>query len=406
MQTPQLTRLKLGRHNTLTPVGAEALAQLAALECLDISSAPISDACLGRLEGRLPALRSLTLHECCALTDAGLAALGSLQGLEEVDLSMTWKLGDATLEQLARLPRLRRVDLTGCERFSPDGLSALGRLPALRTLLLPACWQLGDEALGVVARAMPQLTCLGLFEAGEAVTDAGLMQLTALAGSLRQLDVGYSCWSHTSMGLCGLLSQLTGLQMLNVGGCEGGGDEVALTLAAACTQLTQLDISECQRLTAAGVRALGALPLLAELCLGWNLRLPDAALDALPTSLTRLDLSFCAEMGDGALRLLGRLPHLAVLSLRKCGKLGNEVGAAATAAAAARGWRCWWMVPVCAGGLRCGPASGRCSWSTTRPLDWAGCLRSLLPPHPPSTPASHRRAWRCWPPPPPCASWT
>eukprot|EP00887_Chlorella_sp_A99_P001754 scaffold19.g1754.t1 len=322
-KAPRLTRLKLGRHNTLTFVGAEALALLPRLAALDLSSSLVSDACLTRLAGRLPELRALALHECCGLSGAGLAALSSWCTLEELDLSMCWRsVCDASLEQLAGLPALAKLDLTGCERLSAAGLAALAPLaPTLRTLLLPACWQLTDGCLTAVAAALPRLGCLGLFEAGEGVGDAGLRALSSLAGSLTALDLGYSCWGHTAGGLARLLRALTGLQMLNVGGCEGGGDEVAAAIAECCTGLTQLDFSECQRLTAAGVARLGALPHLADLCLGWNLRLAEAALEGLlaqgAAALTRLDLSFCAGLGDGAARALGHLPRLASLSLRK-----------------------------------------------------------------------------------------
>lgn len=64
---------------------------------------------------------------------------------------------------------------------------------------------------------MPRLACLGLFEAGEEVTDAGLAHLASLRGSLTALDMGYSTWSHTPAGLQQLLARLTGLRLLNIG---------------------------------------------------------------------------------------------------------------------------------------------------------------------------------------------
>jgi hypothetical protein len=38
---------------------------------------------------------------------------------------------------------------------------------------MPACWQLDNECLEAVSEGLPQLRCLGLFEAGENVTDEG-----------------------------------------------------------------------------------------------------------------------------------------------------------------------------------------------------------------------------------------
>jgi hypothetical protein len=72
--------------------------------------------------------------------------------------------------------------------------------------------------------------------------------------------------------------------MLNLGGAEGACDE-AMEAVGAMTQLTSLDASECQRLTAAGVAHLARLPVLADLSLGWNLRLPEAALEPLADGL-------------------------------------------------------------------------------------------------------------------------
>lgn len=53
------------------------------------------------------------------------------------------------------------------------------------------------------------------------------------------------------------------------GGCEGTTDAVVGIVAQHCCQLRELDVSESQRMTAAGVRQLGALPELQELNLGW-----------------------------------------------------------------------------------------------------------------------------------------
>lgn len=185
---------------------------------------------------------------------------------------------------------------------SEAGLRALSRLP-LRALILSACCQLTDGCLLAIARGLPQLECLGLFEAGEGVTDEGLAHLAALGGSLTALDLGYSCWSHSEAGLAALLARMRRLRMLNIGaccrqgwavggaaaapllllaaccgaacaratcltpqpprlpcsagGCEGATDAVVATVARCCSELRELDVSECQRMSAAAVRQLG-----------------------------------------------------------------------------------------------------------------------------------------------------
>lgn len=94
-----------------------------------------------------------------------------------------------------------------------------------------------------------RLVWLQLSPLAPACSSAGLVQLTALS-NLTALDLGYSCWAHTPAGLRRLVgsSTLRGLQMLNVGGCEGTCDDV-LEAVAGLMQLTMLDVSECQRVT-------------------------------------------------------------------------------------------------------------------------------------------------------------
>lgn len=138
---------------------------------------------------------------------------------------------------------------------SEAGLRQLARLP-LRALILSACCQLTDGCLLAIAQGLPQLECLGLFEAGESVTDEGLARLAALAGSLTALDLGYSCWSQ-NVGLAALLARMPRLRMLNIGGSEGSTDAVVAMVARCCSELRELDVSECQRVSAAAVRQLG-----------------------------------------------------------------------------------------------------------------------------------------------------
>lgn len=99
---------------------------------------------------------------------------------------------------------------------SEGGLRHLAPLP-LRSLVLSACCQLTDSCLRTIAESLPGLQCLGLYEAGEDVTDEGLAALAPLGASLTALDLGYSCWSHTAAGLAALLERMPRLQMLNIG---------------------------------------------------------------------------------------------------------------------------------------------------------------------------------------------
>jgi Leucine-rich repeat (LRR) protein len=332
-QSRSLTSLRFGQSTQLTTSGAAKIAkikQLQSIECLDVQ---LTDSAL-RHWSRLRNLTSLSLLGCRQLTQASLkATIGNLKGLEVVELGSCQGVTDSVLATLGTLPKLRKVDLSSCDNFTEVGLAALGAAnPSLKTLLLPACWQIDDTMLITLCSAIPNLETLSLFEAGEGVSDAGLLHLTSLT-ALTGLDLGYSCWSHTSEGLQQVISALPAtLKMLNIGGAEGVTDSILTTVASKLTALTMLDVSECQRTTSLGVQQLSSLLNLQELHLGWNLKMIDSALSALPAGLTKLDLSYCAEVSLTPL-LANSLPKLAHLHLKRC-PLVTDAGLASLTAAA------------------------------------------------------------------------
>lgn len=325
-----LTCLRLGRCNLLSPVGAQLIASLPSLRSLETDDPFLTDSTLQRWTS-LTALTFLALRDCSNVTDKSLpAALRAMPLLQDVELGRS-KLGDGVLRVLGSLPHLTKLQLRMCHHFTADGITALGQAPALRQLQLPACWQLDDGAAQALAAALPQLELLGMLEAGEALGDAGLAKLGALQG-LTALDLAYSCWEHTAVGLRSLLQRLPRLQMLNVGGAEGMCDAV-LQAIGTLTALTTLDVSKCQRVTTAGLRHVAQLPQLEDLRLGWNLRLQDSAVQALAVApsarLTKLDLSFCCEITDEGVAAAAALA-LRCLVLRNCNRVG-DAGAAALA---------------------------------------------------------------------------
>lgn len=328
-----LTALRFGRTSQLTSSGASIIAtftQLRSIECVDVQLTDNSF----RHWSRLTNLTALSLLGCRQLSEFALhSTIRHLKNLEVVELGSCQGVSDRVLATLGTLENLTKMDLSSCDNFTEVGLAALGAATSLKTLLLPACWQIDDTMLMTVCSAMPNLVTLSLFEAGEGVSDAGLLHLTSLI-HLTGLDLGYSCWSHTSEGLQRVLSALPALKMLTIGGAEGSSDAVLDTVASNLTALTMLDVSECQRTTSAGIQQLSCLPHLQELHLGWNIKMIDTALSALPVTLTKLDLSYCAEI---LLLPLGAnsLPKVSHLHLRRCSMVKDTGLASLTAAAPA-----------------------------------------------------------------------
>ncbi|KAG7667523.1 hypothetical protein Ndes2526B_g07522 [Nannochloris sp. 'desiccata'] len=328
-----LTALRFGQTSQLTSSGAANIAklkQLRSIECLDVQLTDNSF----RHWSRLTNLTALSLLGCRQLSEYALnAAISRLKNLEIVELGSCQGVSDKVLATLGTLVNLIKVDLSSCDNFTEVGLAALGSAKSLKTLLLPACWQIDDTMLMTLCSALPNLVTLSLFEAGEGVSDAGLLHLTSLI-HLTGLDLGYSCWAHTSEGLQRVLSALPALKMLNIGGAEGVTDAVLHTVASTLSALTMLDVSECQRTTSAGIQQLSFLPNLQELYLGWNIKMVNSALSALPSSLNKLDLSYCAEISLVSLGA-NSLPKLAHLHLRRCPLVKDTALASLTAAAPA-----------------------------------------------------------------------
>ena len=310
----------------------------------------------------LKKLTSLSLLGCKELTQAALIGLfAELPCLQEIELGSTnIAVTDDVLAALGnaeKLPRLRKIDLSSCDNFTEVGIAALYSAASsqLETLLLSACWHVDDAMMVTLCSSLPQLQCLSLFEAGEGVSDYGMLQLTKLS-HLTSLDLGYSCWGHTNRGLQQFLSTLSSsstLKMLNIGGAEGVDDAVLRIVSQKLGSLTALDISECQRTTAAGVQQLSQLSALKELSLGWNLKLKSSALAALPRQLTKLDLSYCSALCFTALQPAS-LSHLEYLELRRCSQL-TDAGLTCLVAAAPSLHRLdlSYCLNITSAGLRC-----------------------------------------------------
>jgi Leucine-rich repeat (LRR) protein len=348
-----LTALRFGQTTQLTPSGSRIIAkfqQLRSIECVDVQ---LTDSSF-RHWSSLTNLTSLSLLGCRQLSESALnTTLGNLKSLEVVELGSCPGVSDSVLKTLGTLANLTKLDLSSCDNFTEVGLAALGGAKAsLKTLLLPACWQIDDTMLITLCSAMPNLETLSLFEAGEGVSDAGLLHLTSLI-HLTALDLGYSCWAHTSDGLQRVITALPKLKMLNIGGAEGVTDSVLHTVASTLTALTMLDVSECQRTTSEGIQQLSKLLELQELHLGWNLKMVDGALSALPRTLTKLDLSYCTEVSLVPL-CANSLPKLAHLHLRRC-PLVNDAGLASVTAAAPalQHLDISYCVNITSSGLRC-----------------------------------------------------
>ncbi|HEX6811929.1 MAG TPA: hypothetical protein VF384_09940 [Planctomycetota bacterium] len=278
---PALTHLALP-HVRIGDEGAAALAPIPALQSLDLAfELTLTDDGLTSL-ATMPGLRHLSLRGCVRLTSKGLQRLGDCRLLERLDLRFCngldlepprgvpkqllhrleqmmmsemalaaqpgSGLDDAALEALAKLTRLRELLLTGCPTITANGLRAVAALPlrklsvSIRTGTatewvgamppmieeLSLAWSsvFDDDAAGALAKRLPQLQKLDLFQCS-ALTDRGLQQLLEHT-ALVELDLR-GCAKLTA-GALPLLLAAKSLQVLDVSGQRWVDDAAAAQL--------------------------------------------------------------------------------------------------------------------------------------------------------------------------------
>jgi len=170
-------------HTDVTDDGLVYLAELTALELLDLNGTPVTDAGMASLAG-MTTIATLGLS-FTGITDSGLAHLAGLSGLHSLGLISTG-VTDAGLTTLGQLPNLATLDLS-YTRITDAGLSQLEGQPLTRLVL--------DST---------------------AVTDAGLGTLSRIA-ALRTLDLSYT--RVTDTGVLNLKG-LTALESLILRGTQ------------------------------------------------------------------------------------------------------------------------------------------------------------------------------------------
>jgi hypothetical protein len=245
-------------------------------------------------------LRELVLTNNAAVgADAGrvLRPLGSLSGsLTSLDLGSN---------------RLRQL---------PAELSALRALGALSLSGNSVLWQGGEAGL----RPLQHLTSLTRLALGSCRLKRLPQQLSALRGSLKELDLSFNAWPAGEAGRSALqpLAHLSLLTRLDLHSC---GLESLPPQLSSLSVLRDLNLNSNAALVRGGASALAPLGHLQALtrlrmCGCWVSRLPPK-LPALE-SLVDLNLSgneALGKWGEGALLCLERAPNLTRLDISWCG---------------------------------------------------------------------------------------
>ncbi|XP_039165725.1 F-box/LRR-repeat protein 4 [Eucalyptus grandis] len=229
---PDLLRCFLPRFPNLakfecSKVLTDAEADFVARTCLKIESLNLS-----RKQPRDASWDSGERSDADDLGSDGLCALaGGCPRLSEVLLRRRKNVEDVGVVSLVeRAKNLRTLDLGWCSLITDQSLEAIGRANCVRTLNLEGCSKISDAGLAYLASGSLARTLKKLVLAeycGPRVTDNGGIAIAAIK-SLRKLNLAW---------------------LINLS------DTTLFAVAEKCENLASIDLTGCELISGAGIRA-------------------------------------------------------------------------------------------------------------------------------------------------------
>eukprot|EP01033_Poteriospumella_lacustris_P003952 gene3952-2811_t len=287
----------------------------------------VSDVALMALGQRATSLRVLRLNNCETITDVGLGWLAEgCRVIEVLELYGCKKVTDAGLRVLGtHCHALTELDISHAKSISDVGLSSLSRgCRALKKLRCPSAIYLSDPRLLPMAVSDTKTKELVWEE------HIGVMALTIHCPQLEVLDLS-GCFRLNKVLQYGVAT-LTHLRQVSVQGCNQVAPMSLIALAAGCTQLEEVNISDCGKgannevLLALAQRCLRLKVLLC--CRNKDVKGMGIKAVATMRQLEKLDLSGCASLTDSMLVHLSagdKVPNLTELNLSQMPKISDSI---------------------------------------------------------------------------------
>uniref|UniRef100_A0A0D9WRX6 F-box domain-containing protein n=1 Tax=Leersia perrieri TaxID=77586 RepID=A0A0D9WRX6_9ORYZ len=221
------------------------------LRCLNVSSCPgVTDLALSSIVKYCPSLKQISLKKCSQVSDGRLKDFAeSAKVLESLQIEECNKV--TLVGILAFLlncsPKFRALSLVKCNGIK-DICSAPAQLPlckSLRSLTIKDCPGFTDASLAVVGMICPQLENVDLSGLG-AVTDNGILPLIKSSESgLVHVDLN-GCENVTDATVSALVkAHGSSLARLSLEGCSKITDASLFAISEGCTDLAELDLSNC-----------------------------------------------------------------------------------------------------------------------------------------------------------------
>ncbi len=247
------------------------------LEVLDLGGCTkVTNTGLFFISVGLKNLKQLNLRSCRQISDHGIAHLAGVaeetspdgtkvtgaaaSTLVDLGLQDCQKITDESLRHVSLgLRRVRRINLSFCVSITDTGVKSLARLPDLVELILRSCDNVSDLGMGFLCedggprclRSLDVSFCGGVGDAGLKLIAAGLPSLQSLC--LTTCGIG-------DEGLRRASQRLTDLRELSIGQCPRVTDEGLRAVAAGLARLSSLDLYGCPKVTEETLDRLKRMP--------------------------------------------------------------------------------------------------------------------------------------------------
>jgi F-box/leucine-rich repeat protein 2/20 len=290
---------------------------------------------------RFPGLQTLILSGCHRLNSRAFRSISKCVSLKHINISDAPRITDVALKELSRVDSLESLVMRGCKLITDGGVIALTKnCYLLRHLDVSWCRSVTDESLRALANHCPHLETLH-FNSCQRITDAGLRILGKLK-RLKSLHVAL-CQQLTDGGVSDFVEATSEhLTDLNLEGCTLLSDAAVRAMTTNCVQLRSLNLSRCYRISNVAMSYLAATQeeveegmvhgentrrTLTELNCSDCSRISDVGCAALSkcTQLKKLVLGSCPLVTDIGLEHLARASHLESVNFSRCHLL-SDVG--------------------------------------------------------------------------------
>ncbi|OMO86681.1 Transcriptional regulator TACO1-like protein [Corchorus olitorius] len=188
----------------------------------------------------------------------GICALANgCPNLSKVLLRKRKNVGNVAVISLVKfLVNLTTLDLGRCDLVDDQAIEAIGCSNSIRNLNLEACSLITDHGLGILATGEISKTLKKLVLAEcDRITDSGVSMLNQIQ-CLEELNLAECGPKITDSGGMAV-SSITSLRKLNLAWLINLSDATVIAIAENCVNLVAIDLTGCELVTGAGVRAFG-----------------------------------------------------------------------------------------------------------------------------------------------------